>query len=356
MQSFVTLIMPVRNEAGFIRRSLGAVLAQDYPRDCLEIIVADGLSTDETRNIVRSLAGENPELQLIDNPSGIVPTGINAALAHARGEIIVRVDGHCEIAPDYVSRCVHHLLVENVDGVGGPIETIGETTTARAIALAMSSKFGVGGSAFRTVKDQTMFTDTVAFPAYTRAAMTMAGPFDEELVRNQDDEYNYRLRKLGARILLASDIRSRYYSRGSLRSLGRQYFQYGYWKVRVLQKHPLQMRLRQFVPIALVSALLITLLGAVFSTPLAWMFGFLALTYVSTNLAASMLTARKGNWFAMPTLPVAFVMLHFGYGFGFLLGLVRFWNRWGDSSGRPVSAETSFLKTSVITSLSNGSN
>src|SRR4030095_7407833 len=162
-----------------------------------------------------------------------VATGLNGALREARGEIVVRVDGHCEVAPDYLRCCVSHLVHDGVEAVGGPLETIGESVIARAIATAMSFRFGVGGSAFRVVKSGTQFTDTVAFPAYTRAVIDRAGPFDEELVRNQDDEYNYRLRKLGVKILLAADVRSRYYSRATLRKLGSQYFQYGYWKVRV---------------------------------------------------------------------------------------------------------------------------
>ena len=182
-------------------------------------------------------------------------------MREARGEIIVRVDGHCEIAPDYVRRCVEHLQDPSVPAVGGPLETIGHGPLSRAIAAAMSSWFGVGGSAFRIVRDRTLLTDTVAFPGYTRAIMERAGPFDEELVRNQDDEYNYRLRKMGARILLASDIRARYYSRSSLRSLGRQYLQYGYWKVRVMQKHPWQMKARHFAPLAFVAGIALSLIA-----------------------------------------------------------------------------------------------
>src|SRR5262249_47693295 len=189
-------------------------------------IVADGRSTDDTRAIVESLQSAHPNLKLVANPDGIAPTGLNVAIAAARGEIIVRVDGHCEIAADYVRRCVEHLQNDGVDGVGGPIEPVGETTTGKAIAAARSSKFGVGGWASRTIKDRTMLADTAPFPAYTRAIIERAGPFDEELVRNQDDEYNYRLRKLGARILLAADVKSRYYSRGNFRKLTRQNFQY----------------------------------------------------------------------------------------------------------------------------------
>lgn len=325
---FVSIIMPVRNEAGFIARSLACVLDQDYPAGRIEVIVADGRSTDATRELIQKWQTEHPNLRLVDNPGQIAPTGLNAALAHARGEVIVRVDGHCEIAPDYVRNCVKHLREAGVEGVGGPLETIGTTPMAAAIATAMSSTFGVGGSAFRTVKDRTLLTDTIAFPAYTRAAIERAGLFDEELVRNQDDEYNYRLRKLGARLLLAADVRARYYSRSSLKSLCRQYFQYGYWKVRVLQKHPRQMSLRQFIPPLLVASLVLALLFAV-AFPWGWL---IAATvgggYLAANLAASLLVAAKTDLRQFILLPPVFLTLHLSYGAGFLLGLLKFASRW----------------------------
>lgn len=324
----ITIIMPVRNEAGFIARSLGAVLAQDYPAQQMEIIVADGLSTDGTRDIIRRLQKQHPNLRLIDNPGRIVPTGLNAAIAQARGEIIVRVDGHCEIAPDYVRRCVAHLQSNGVDGVGGPIETIGQTPAANTIALAMSSSFGVGGSAFRTTNGQTMLADTVAFPAYSRTVLEKTGPFDEELVRNQDDEYNYRLRKMGGKILLAADVRSKYYSRSSFRSLWRQYFQYGYWKVRVLQKHPQQMQPRQFAPPAFVSALLGLGLPALRFRLARWLLALVVGLYAAAALVASVGTARRAGWQHLPRLPLTFAILHLSYGLGFLRGLVKFRKRW----------------------------
>ena len=240
---FVSVIMPVRNEARYLERSLGSVLVQDYPAERMEIIVADGISHDSTRLIFERLAARRENMHLIDNPGKIVATGLNRAVRISRGEIIVRVDGHCEIAPDYVRNCVTHLLNEEVAGVGGPMDTVGETRMAQTIALAMSSPFGVGGSAFRTIKDRDLIVETVPFPAYRRSDVLAAGPFDEELVRNQDDEYNYRLLSMGKKLLLAADVRSRYYSRSSLRSLWRQYFQYGLYKVRVMQKHPRQILL-----------------------------------------------------------------------------------------------------------------
>lgn len=335
---FVSLIMPVRNEADFIERSLGAVLAQDYPKSRLEIIIVDGMSTDGTREKVLAHVESSGRLRLISNPGRIVPTGLNLAIAEARGDIIIRVDGHCEIAPDYASRCVQHLQSDDVDCVGGPIETIGETPIARTIALAMSSRFGVGGSTFRTVNDKAMIVDTVAFPAYTRQVLELAGGFDEELVRNQDDEYNYRLRKLGRRILLSPDIRSRYYSRGTVRSLWRQYFQYGYWKVRVLQKHTRQMQPRQFAPGILVSTLSMALLLSPFLQVARWSFLLVAFAYLLANIAASVSASRSEGWKQRPLLSLCFATLHFSYGFGFVYGLVRFWNRWGDNGSRSTPA------------------
>ncbi|HEX7580586.1 MAG TPA: glycosyltransferase family 2 protein [Thermoanaerobaculia bacterium] len=327
---FVSVVMPVRNEAAFIARSLGAVLAQDYPRCRMEVIVADGMSDDATRDLVRATAECDPRVRLVDNRGRIAPTALNAAFSVARGEIVVRVDGHCEIAPDYVSRCVAHLSSGEADGVGGPLETVGETPVAQVIALAMSSGFGVGGSPFRTRKEWSGLVDTVAFPAYTREALVLAGPFDEELIRNQDDEYNYRLRSRGARILLAADVRSRYYSRGTLRSLFRQYFQYGLWKVRVLQKHLRQMRPRQFIPPVFAALLIVGVLAAPFS---AWArFGLLGITaaYAGANVVASVLTGRAGPFPEVFLLPVVYTTLHVSYGFGFLAGLVHFHNRWRD--------------------------
>lgn len=330
---FVTIIMPVRNEEAFIERSLHSVLAQDYPSSRMEILVVDGLSDDRTPELLAATCATYPQVRVLANPARIVPTGLNLALKQARGEILIRVDGHCEIAPDYVSRCVDLLITEKVDCTGGPIETIGETPVARAIALAMSSPFGVGDSAFRTVKDQILLVDTVAFPAYTRQAVESTGLFDEELVRNQDDEYNYRLRKLGGKILLSPAIRSRYFSRSSIRSLWRQYYQYGFWKVRVMQKHGRQMQPRQFIPPAFVLALMGSALLALFGWPGRVLLVSVAGIYLAANLAASAQVARGQGWGVFRQLPLIFASLHISYGLGFLHGLLHFRGRWKDRAG-----------------------
>lgn len=331
---FVSVMLPIRNEARRIDAALASVLSQDYPADRMEVIVIDGISDDGTRERVEAAAARDARVRLIDNPRRIVPTGMNLATARARGAVLIRVDGHCEIERDYVRRCVEHLLRDGVDGVGGPVTTIGETPLSEVIALAMSSRFGVGDSSFRTVTDRTMLADTVPFPAYTREIIARVGPYDEELVRNQDDDYNYRLRKLGAKVLLAADVRSRYYSRGTIRRLWRQYFQYGFWKVRVMQKHPLQMRPRQFVPPAFVAALLGSALLAIFSVAGAWLLGLVAGAYALANFAASARVARGKGMRTLLILPIVFATLHVAYGLGFLVGLLRFWNRWGDHESR----------------------
>lgn len=322
--------MPVRNEADFIERSLGAVLRQDYPQDRIEVIVADGMSEDQTRNIIAKLTAEyeSGRVRVIDNPGKIAPTGLNAAFQVSHGEIIIRVDGHCVIPSDYVKRCVHYLYTTDADGVGGLIESVAETAVGRTIAQAMSSKFGVGNVGFRTGGKKLAVVDTVPFPAYSRRAIEDAGPYDEHLVRNQDDEYNYRLRKLGYKILLASDISSEYFTRSTITSTWLQYYQYGLYKVRVLQKHPRQMQWRQFVPFGLVASLSFSLFGALFIKRLRYLVAVIAGIYGLANIVASFVVARRAGWSLLRLLPVTFAVLHFAYGLGFARGLVKFRRHW----------------------------
>ena len=331
---FVSVLIPIRNEGNYINQCLQAVLQQDYPSDLFEILISDGLSTDNTKALVAEWMKNDPRIRLFDNPKQIVPTGMNILILQAKGEILIRVDGHCVIAPDYVSNCVRHIQEDGVDGVGGPMHSIGEDLVSQVTALAMSSKFGVGNSSFRTESGITKLADTVPFPAYTRAIIEKVGLYDEELVRNQDDEYNYRIREAGGKILLSEDVKSEYYSRGSLKKLWKQYFQYGYWKVRVLQKHPRQMSLRQFVPLGFVLALLLT---SLLNFLVSW--GRLALlillvAYFAANLAASIVSASGQGFKKLLLLPLAFAIIHFSYGLGFLVGLFKFWNRWKDTLGK----------------------
>ncbi len=327
----VTVIMPVRNEEAFIARSLGAVLGQDYPPELMQVLVADGMSDDRTREIVAEQGRAHPAhtVEIVDNPGGIVPTGFNAALDRARGDVVVRVDGHTIVAPDYVRQCVEALAASGADNVGGRMDAEGSGPVGTAIALATSSPFGVGDSQFHYARGE-HWVDTVYLGAWPREVFGRIGPFDPEMVRNQDDEFNYRLRAAGGRILLTDRIRSRYYRRATLRKLFRQYRQYGTWKVRVLQKHPRQMSARQFVPPTFAAVVG----GGALLAPLsrtarrAWLAALGS--YGLATLAASVTIARRHGWRHLPVLPVVFAAVHLGYGSGFLAGLVRFRRRWGD--------------------------
>jgi succinoglycan biosynthesis protein ExoA len=328
---FVSVLMPVRNEGAYIERSLGAVLTQSYPHDRLEVVVADGVSSDNTRDLIEKL-GANTDIKLVvlDNHKQVTPVGLNLAIEQSIGDILILIGGHTEIEPDYVRNCVRHLEENKAEVVGGPIETIGETLQARSIAASLGSTFGVGGNAFRTVSDRELFVDTVAFGAYKRKVLDRLGMFDEELVRNQDDEYNYRIREHGGKILLTPDIRSRYYSRSTLLTLWRQYLKYGFYKVRVLQLHPLQMQMRQFVPLIFVVLLLFSFAVAIFSMVGLVVFAAFLGIYLFANLIASAKIAAKEEIGFLPLLPIVFFILHFSYGLGFLSGLAYFANRWGE--------------------------
>ncbi|MEO8391822.1 MAG: glycosyltransferase family 2 protein [Chloroflexota bacterium] len=329
MLPFVTVIMPIRNEAEFITRSLGAVLAQDYPHDRLEALIADGMSSDETRTLVQRLATDSDiPVRIVDNPGMIVPTGFNAALAQARGEIIVRVDGHTLIATDYVRNCVETLEATGADNVGGRMDAIAQATpSAEAIALATSSPFGVGGARFH-YSTQQEYVDTVYMGAWPRRVFDQIGGFDEELIRNQDDEFNYRLRAAGGKILLNPRIESQYYNRSTIRPLARQYFQYGLFKVRILQKHPAQMRIRQFVPPLFVLALIGGALLSPFSPLITALWKLILALYVTGNIVFSWRLARSAKQARWIQIAGVFLVLHLCYGSGFLAGLFKFWKRW----------------------------
>lgn len=328
MFPYVTVIMPIQNEAEFIRRSLGAVLAQDYPSDLTEVLIVDGMSTDATYKIIRQIIADSGcgRVRLLENKGRIVPTGLNLAIRESKGDIIVRVDGHTVIAPDYIRQCVLALRRTNADNVGGLMRGVGITTFGQAVALATSSPFGVGGARFH-YSDQEEWTDTAYMGAWPRKVFEQIGLFDERLVRNQDDEFSYRLRAAGGRILLSPQIKSEYTVRSTPWSLFKQYFQYGFWKILVLQKHTFQMRPRQFVPpafaLALSSSLVFALLGWGW-----WPLALVLSSYVLANISASFYISSRYGWRYLALLPFTFAILHLSYGFGFLLGMARFIRRW----------------------------
>jgi succinoglycan biosynthesis protein ExoA len=323
----VSVLLPIRNEEKQITDCLMAVINQNYPKEYLEIIVIDGMSTDQTREIVLDLQKTNQNVRLIDNPEMIVPTGLNSGIRQAKGDIIIRVDGHTIIEPNYVSECVQALKKTRADNAGGKMEGVGKTPFGKAVVLATGSPFGIGNARFH-FSNREEYVDTVYLGAWPKHVFEKIGFFDEEMVRDQDDEFNYRLRQKGGKILLSPKIKSIYTVRGTPKSLWKQYFQYGYWKVRVLQKHPRQMSYRQFVPPAFIASILSLSIFSVFSRTSRFLLAIILGTYLLANATASLLTAKNKPLDVFRRLPIAFAILHFSYGAGFLTGLVKFRNWW----------------------------
>lgn len=316
----VSVIIPCRNEENFIKPCLLSVINSDYPSDLLEILVCDGQSTDNTTQIVEGMSKNNPQLRLVDNPYIFTPHALNVGIKSSRGEIIVILGAHSELTPSYVSQCVATLnRLPEAGCVGGMIKNIPLNETSEIIALAMASGFGVGNVRFRT-GGQAGFVDTVAFGAYRREVFEKAGLFNEALVRNQDDELNFRIIKAGYKIYFDPDIRSNYYVRGSWKGLIRQYYQYGYWKVYVNIMHRQITTWRQVVPFFFV---MFILLGALFSILFPAMFP-VYLGILSSYFVLSAVNSFKQSNKMKRSLQLmyAFLLLHLSYGMGFVEGVV----------------------------------
>jgi len=336
----VSIIVPCFNEVDYVEACLKSALAQeDIPGGgILEVLVADGMSDDGTRDKIVEIAAQDPRLHLIENPARIVPAALNLAIRSARGEIIVRMDAHTEYAPDYVKKCLEVLAITDAENVGGPARTKAKGYIQQAIRLAYHSPFSVGGAKFHN-ENYSGYVDTVTYGCWRRQTLEEIGLFDESLMINEDDELNLRIVRRGGRIWQSTAIRSWYYPRDSVRKLFWQYVQYGYWKVRVIQKHKIPASLRHLVPCCFLVTLLILALLATVHTLFGVALIAIAVLYVGANLTASIITCRnRSNLKYLPMMPFVFGVYHFGYGYGFLHGLAAValsrLKRWKDSHGR----------------------
>jgi glycosyltransferase involved in cell wall biosynthesis len=320
----VSVIVPCRNERAYIGPFVASMLAQEPPDGGFELLVADGMSTDGTRDLLSQLAARHHLLRVIDNPRRIVSTGLNGAIAAARGSIILRADVHTEYATDYIRQCVSVLHERGADNVGGPWVAARRGYIGSAIATAFHSPFGSGGARAHDPHFEGP-VDTVYLGCWRRECLERLGLFDEELVRNQDDELNLRLHRAGGTVWQSPRIKSRYYPRASLRSLFRQYMQYGYWKVRVIQKHRLPASWRHVAPALFVLVALALIVASPVSSTAAAAAGLLGAVYLGAALVASVLAVSRGSAAALvPVLPLVFFCFHVGYGYGFLRGVVDF--------------------------------
>ena len=264
----VSVIVPCYNEQATIQLLLEAVYTQTYPREDIEVIIADGMSNDQTRERIAAYQARHPDLMVIvvDNPKQVIPAGLNCALQASRGEIIIRLDAHCMPQPDYIVNCLSALEQRKGDNVGGvwEIQPGGSDWRARAIAIAAAHPLGVGDATYRYT-DTPQPVDTVPFGAYRRSLVDRIGFYDEGLLTNEDYELNVRIRHSGGVIWLDPAIRSIYFARSTFGGLIRQYARYGFWKARMLRRYPGTLRWRQALPPAFVASLVIGLLLAFFS-------------------------------------------------------------------------------------------
>ncbi len=307
----------MRNEAASIRECLASILANRVPNGELEVLVLDGESSDGSAAVVRELAEADPRLRLLGNPERIQAAAFNRGLAEARGEYLVRMDAHTRYESDYVAECIRLLEETGAAGVGGVQRAAGRNAVGSAIAAAVSSRFAAGDAKYRHAS-KPAWVDTVYLGAWRTETLRAVGGMNPGWAVNEDYEMNVRLRAAGGRMYLSPTIRSTYYVRSSLPRLARQYFRYGFWKVRTLVEHPRSLRWRQLVAPGFV----ISLLAAPWFVSRVGVLGAAhLLAYGLLSIAASIRIARKTAWRHLPLLPLIFLVIHAGWGSGFLAGL-----------------------------------
>ena len=317
----VSLVMPVYNEEKYIDKCIRSLLLQDYPREKMEWIFVDGISQDRTVQILQGYAGQYPELiRIYVNPDKIVPYAMNIGITNAKGKYIVRLDAHADYATDYISKCIYYLENTDAENVGGVAETKSHGTVGNAIAKMLSSKFGVGNSQFRT-NGKSGYVDTVPFGAFRREVFTKYGGYDERLVRNQDNEMNYRIRKNGGKIYLSDDIHLSYYCRDSIKGIAQMARKNGMWNIITMKLCPGSMGVRHFIPfLFVVSIVALALLGLIH-----WLFWVVLSFEVVLYLLLDVFFSVKSGATAKERLLLIalFPIFHISYGVGSIGGLFK---------------------------------
>jgi glycosyltransferase involved in cell wall biosynthesis len=331
----VSVVIPCKDEEMFILDCIRSVLDSDYPAELLEVLICDGNSKDLTAVIVRDFAAKEGRVLYLLNKNETTPFGLNLGIRRSKGDIVVILGAHAQLSADYISKCVGVLLKNpDVGCAGGALKNECSDQVTESIAYAMSSPFGVGNAVFRTgTRDG--YVDTVAFGVYRKEVFNHIGMFDEELTRNQDDEFNYRLLRNGYKIWLISSVHALYHVRATYLKLFKQYFQYGYWKIYVNQKHKRITSFRQVIPALFVTGIVSGILLSLF---IPWFWRLLALVcgvYLAAAAFFSALKSKKKEIFIR--VIYAFLLLHLGYGIGYMKGIFDFlFLRRKPSSGQSV--------------------
>lgn len=308
----VSVVMPVLNEERHLRDSVSRVLTQAYAGQ-LEVVLALGPSTDRTDEVAADLVASDARVRTVPNPSGRTPSGLNAGIAAARHDVVVRVDGHAEIPEDYVATAVRTLEETGADNVGGLMKAVGRTAFERAVACAMRSRIGVGGGTFH-VGGGAGPVDTVYLGAFRRSALQRVGGYDERYTRTQDWHLNLRLRQTGGVVWFTPDMEVTYRPRSTVRALSRQYFQYGRWRRVVAREHPETMNARYLAPPVMVAGTTAaTLLGLVWAPAL-----LVPAAYVAGVVAGGVGISGGEPARARALTPLALATMHWSWGVGFL--------------------------------------
>ena len=316
-----SVVMPVYNEEKYIKKCVESLLEQDYPIESMEWIFVDGMSKDNTVSILREYAEEYPNLvRIYENPHKIVPYAMNIGIAESRGRYIIRLDAHADYAPDYFSKCIHYLETIDADNVGGVAETKAKGFQGEAIAKMLSSKFGVGNSQFRT-NGESGYVDTVPFGAFKREVFSKWGGYDERLVRNQDNEMNFRIRKNGGKIYLADDIHLSYYCRDSIKGIAQMALKNGTWNVITMKLCPGSMGLRHFIPLLFVLSHLFFIPMSFVHPLFTCLYGIEWVLYLVLDSLFSAKSADGIREFVL--LLLLFPIFHISYGCGSVKGIFK---------------------------------
>ena len=319
----ISVVIPCRNEAPYIKECIDAIYNSKIESNvCLNVMVVDGMSDDGTRDIVTELIEQFPTLQLIDNTKQLTPFAFNLGIHAMEYDFIQIVGARHIISSNYIGDCLNKLKSDSsVWCVGGRIINEYINDTGRIISCAMATSFGMGIGNFRTL-EKSGYTDTVTSPMYPKLVFEKIGFFDERLIRNQDDDFNFRVIKAGGKIYYDHEISLKYYVRGNFKGLWKQFFQYGYWKVYVNKKHKSVTTLRQLAPPLFVAYLAILFLSTLISIPLAGFFGIPFIIYVAMLMYFSL----KASENKIPFFEVlkTYLILHISYGLGYLKGIWTF--------------------------------
>jgi len=318
----VSVVVPCRNERPYIDETIRSILAQQNLPDGFEVIVVDGRSDDGTRERLGELQSTYPNLRVLDNEDRTTAFALNLGVKSATGDFIAILGAHTSYSPDYLSTCLE-LLSEHSDAgcAGGPIDSRGSSPFGRAVACAMAHPVGVGNARHRFPNFEG-YGEGACFPVFRREVFDRVGFYDTDLIRNQDDEFNYRFRKSGGKVYLSPRAKSTYFVRESVAALFRQYYLYGYYRYVVTRKHGSIISLRQLVPVLFLGFLLISVpLALVLPESLARVVPVVPLAYLAILLSAAVLSLGRLGWAAAVRLPVAMFTLHFSYALGFARAL-----------------------------------